>query len=123
MTITGGPVFWILAAMAAISVIVFLERFFELRRAAIDCQDFVKGVVNILSGGSEDEALAVCEDTPAPVAAVVAAAIRHRNGPRSALREAVDSQGRAETGRLDRRMASLSIIGQIAPLVGFSAPS
>jgi biopolymer transport protein ExbB len=118
MTLSGGPVFWLLVALAVAAVVIFFERFFELRRAQIDWQDFVKGVVNILAGGNADEALAICEDTGVPVAAVVATAIRHRDAGARVLRESVDSQGRAEIGRLDRRLAALAIIGQIAPLVG-----
>lgn len=118
MTITGGGVFWILLALAVAAVVVYFERFFELRRAQIDWQDFIKGVVNVLSRGNADEALAICEDTAVPVANVVATAIRHRDGGARALREAVDAQGRAEVGRLDRRLASLAIMGQIAPLLG-----
>ena len=118
MTLSGGPVFWILLAMAVAAVVVFFERFFELRRAQIDYQDFVKGIVNILASGSEDEALAICEDTAVPVANVVATAIRHRGGSARSMHEAVDSQGRAEASRLDRRLASLAMIGQVAPLVG-----
>ena len=34
------------------------------------------------------------------------------------LKESVDSQGRAEISRLDRRLAALAIIGQISPLIG-----
>ena len=118
MTISGGPVFWLLVALAIAAVVIFFERFFELRRVQIDWQDFVKGVVNVLAGGNAEEALAICEDTAVPVAAVVATAIRHRDAGARVLREAVDSQGRAEIGRLDRRLASLAIIGQIAPLLG-----
>lgn len=118
MTFSGGPVFWILAAMAVAAVVIFFERFVELRRSQIDYQDFIKGVVNILDRGNEEEALSICEDTSVPVSNVVATAIRHRDGSERLLREAVDSQGRAEAGRLDRRLASLAIIGQIAPLVG-----
>lgn len=118
MIFSGGPVFWILAVMAVVAVVIFFERFFELRRAKIDYQDFIEGVVNILDGGNEDEALSICEDTSVPVANVVATAIRHRRGSERILREAVDSQGRAEAGKLDRRLASLAIIGQIAPLIG-----
>ena len=118
MTLSGGPVFWLLVALAVAAVVIFFERFFELRRAQIDWQDFVKGVVNILAGGNADEALAICEDTAVPVANVVATAIRHRDASAGALRDAVDAQGRAEIGRLDRRLAALAIIGQIAPLLG-----
>lgn len=118
MTITGGPVFWILLVLAVSAVVIFVERLIELRRAHIDWQDFLNGVINVLEGGGEDEALAICEDTAVPVANIVATAIRHRKGAARVLREAVDSAGRAETGRLDRRLASLSIIGQIAPGIG-----
>ena len=118
MSYIGGPVFWILAALAVAAVVMFFERLMELRNAQIDSQDFIKGVINVLSSGNEDEALAICEDTPVPVANVVATAIRHRKGSILALREAVDVQGRAEIARLDRRLASLSVIGQIAPLIG-----
>ena len=118
MNFSGSPIFWILAALALAAIVVFFERLLELRRAQIDWQDFIKGVVNVLDAGNEEEALAICEDTSVPVANVVATAIRHRKGSQLALREAVDAQGRVEIGRLDRRLASLSLIGQSAPLIG-----
>lgn len=118
MTITGGPFFWILLALAVGAVFIFFERMYELRRAQIDYQDFIKGVVNILSRGNVDEAIAVCEDTAVPVANVVATAIRHIGGNERMIRESVDSQGRAEAGRLDRRLGVLALIGQVAPLIG-----
>ena len=118
MTLTGGPVFWILLSLGIAALVVYFERLFELRRAQIDWQDFIKGVVNVLSRDNVDEALAICEDTAVPVANVVATAIRHRTGGARALREAVDAQGRAEVGRLERRLAAMSIMGQIAPLLG-----
>jgi len=118
MNYLGGPVFWILMFVAIAALVMFFERFFELRRAQIDWQDFLKGVINVLSIGNEDEALAICEDTPVPVANVVATAIRHRGGSALALREAVDAQGRAEISRLDRRLVALAVIGYIAPLLG-----
>lgn len=118
MTLTGGPVFWILLALAVVALVTYFERLLDLRRAQIDCQDFVKGVVNVLASGNDDEALSICEETSAPVANVVATAIRQREGSARVLREAVDAQGRAEIGRLDRRLASLAIIAQIAPLIG-----
>ena len=118
MLSAAGPVFWILVAMAVAALAIFFERFVELRRARIDFADFVKGVVNVLERGGDDEALAICDETTAPVAAIVATAVHQRHAPARVLREAVDAQGRAEVGRLDRRLASLAIIGQIAPALG-----
>ena len=118
MSFAGGPVFWILVILALVAVFTYIDRVIDLRRARIDYQDFLKGVFNVLDSGNDEEALSICEDVSAPVSRVVATAIRHRNGSVRILREAVDSQGRAEVGRLDRRLATLAIIAQIAPSVG-----
>ena len=118
MTLTGGPVFWMLMALAVVAVVTYFERLLDIRRAQVDYQDFLKGVINVLDAGNDAEALSICEDTSAPVANIVATAIRHRAGSARALRDAVDAQGRAEIGRLDRRLAALAIIGQIAPILG-----
>lgn len=118
MSLFASPAAWVLSVMALVAVVTFFERFLDLRRAQIDHDDFLKGVVNVLDRGGRDEALAICDDTPSPVASVVATAIRNRGASARVLREAVDAQGRAEVGRLDRRLAALAIIAQIAPLLG-----
>ena len=114
----GGPMFWVLVALTALAVITYFDRVIDLRRARIDYQDFLKGVFNVLDSGNDEEALSICADVSAPVSRVVETAIRHRNGSARILRESVDSQGRAEVGRLDRRLATLAIIAQVAPAVG-----
>ena len=119
MTIfNGGPFTLLLLFFLIIAILIFVSRMMGFRRAQLDYQDFLRGVTNVLDKGNEAEALVICDDTPAPVARIVATAIKHRNGSARVLREAVDSQGRAEVGRLDRRLAALAIIGQIAPLTG-----
>ena len=118
MELAANAVFLILIVLAVTAVAMFFGRFIELRRFLIDWQDFLKGVTNVLESGNEDEAIAICEDTPVPVANVVATAIRHRKGTPLALREAVEARGRAEVSRLDRRLAALSMISHIAPLLG-----
>lgn len=118
MTISGGPVFWMLLVLAVVAVIIFFDRLLDFRRSQGDFQDFLKGVINVLDSGNDAEALSICEESSTPLSNIVSTAIRHRDGSARVLREAVDSQGRAEIGRLERRIASLSIIAQIAPLLG-----
>lgn len=117
-TMVGGPVFWVLALLGAASVFVFFSRLLNLRRAQIEYRDFIQGVANVLGQGNPQEALDLCDDEPAPVARVVAEAIRHRDSSARVLRESVDAAGRAEVARLERRLALLAIIAQAAPLLG-----
>lgn len=118
IVLQGGPVFWLIGLLGVAAAVVFFERLLHLRRAQIDYGDFLKGVCNVLENGNVDEAMLICEETPGPVAAVVMTAIRHRKGSREAIREAVDNTGRAEISRLERRLASLAITCQLAPLLG-----
>lgn len=118
MWMQGGPVFWLIVFLGAAAVAVFFERLLHLRRAQIDYSDFLKGVCNVLENGNVEEAMMICEETPGPVAAVVLTAIRHRQGTRVAIREAVDNTGRAEISRLERRLASLAMTCQLSPLLG-----
>lgn len=117
-TMLGGPVFWMLVALGAAGGLVFLNRLVWIRRAQIDYADFLRGVGNVLEQNNPDEAIALCDETPAPVARIVAAAIRHRASSARILRDIVDSAGRAEVGRFERRLATLAIIAQSAPLLG-----
>ena len=114
----GGPVFWLLIALGVTSVFLFFNRLIALRSAPIDYADFVRGVGNVLAQDNPDEALALCDEPPSPVARIVAVAVRHRTGSARVLREAVDATGRAEVGRFERRLALLAIIAQSAPLLG-----
>ena len=114
----GGPVFWLLIVLGVTSVLLFFNRLVALRRAQMGYADFVRGVGNVLEQGNAEEALALCDETPAPVARIVAAAVRHRTASARILREAVDTTGRAEVGRFERRLALLAIIAQSAPLLG-----
>ena len=115
-TMLGGPVFWLLIALGATSILLFFNRLIALRRAQVDYTDFVRGVENVLEQGNPDEAL--CDETPTPVARIVAVAVHHRTDSARILREAVDTAGRVEVGRFERRLALLAIIAQSAPLLG-----
>lgn len=109
---------WIILVCGLVAVAVFLERMLHLRRAAISHRDFLQGVRNVLDRGNADEAVQICEEAPGPVPALLRAAILHRHEPRHVLAEAVGNVGRAEIARMERRVAVIATIGQIAPLLG-----
>ena len=114
----GGIVFFVILLLELVTVVIFFERLIHLRRAQVDHLDFFNGVCNVLDRDNALEAEMLCEETPGPVAAVVLTAIRHKTGSLNVLRDAVDNAGRAEISRLERRVVSLAVISQVAPLLG-----
>jgi len=114
----GGPVLWTTLALGVLSALVFLERALHLHRARIDETDLLEGIFNNLRRGNTAEALTICEDTPGPVAHLVATAIRRRDAPRDALIDDLDTAGRAEISRMERRLSVIALVAQLAPMLG-----
>lgn len=113
-----GLVAWIILGCGIAAVAVFLERVLELHRARIKSEDFIAGIRNNLTRGNVAEALAICEDTPGPVAEIVKVAIMNQGADRDSLRAAVENTGRIEIARMERRLVVLATIAQVAPIFG-----
>lgn len=114
----GGPILWVLLACGILAFGVFVERALYLHRARIKSDDFLKGIFNVLGRRNITEALAICEDTPGPVAYIVKTAILHRNDDRDTLREVIEDVGGGEISRMERRLVVVATVAQISPLLG-----
>lgn len=114
----GGPMMWVLLAMALLVVMLFIERTLYLHRGQISSTAFLTGIKNTLAKRRLVEALTVCEETPGPVAAVVKAALLHAEDAPEAMRFHVQEAAVVELPALERRLGSIAAIAQTAPLVG-----
>jgi len=108
----------VLAVLAVLGVMLFVERTLFLHRSQIRAKAFVDGIKNILAKRRLVEALTVCEETPGPVAAVVKAALLHADDPADAMRFHVQEAGIVELPALERRLGTVAAVAQVAPLVG-----
>jgi len=115
----GGPLMWLILFNSIIAIAIFFERLFHYHRAGIHAGDFVAGIRNSLQRGNHLEALALCDETPGPVAQVVKAAVVHHDLSRDELRETIQDVARSEVARLERNLPILGTIGQVTPLIGF----
>src|SRR5436305_1921523 len=107
----GGPMVWVLLVLALVGVMLFVERSLYLHRGQIRAKAFVDGIKNILAKRRLVEALAVCEETPGPVAAVVKAALLHAEDSSEAMRFHVQEAAIVELPALERRLGSIAAIG------------
>ncbi len=114
----GGPVTWLIMASGVVAAGVFMERVLHLHRARIKSDDFLLGIENNLRHGNVAEAVAICDETPGPVASVVRTAIQYRAAGLETLRTAVENVGRAEISRMERRLVALASVAQVAPIFG-----
>lgn len=114
----GGVVTMIILVCGLLAFGVFIERALHLHRARIRSEDFLKGIFNILRRKNVNEAIAICDETPGPVASMVKTAILHRNESKDDLRHSLDDATFAETSRMERRLVVIASVAQITPLLG-----
>jgi len=114
----GGAVLWVILGCGLGAMAVFIERSLHLHRARIKSEDFLTGVFTILRRRNVEEALAICAETPGPVAHLVKTAVLHRHAEREDLREALEEASLAEVSRMERRLVVVATVAQIAPLLG-----
>ena len=114
----GGPVIWLLLVCGLFATLVFLERLFNLHRAQIAADDFLKGVYNILNRDNPVEAAAICEEAPGPVARLALAAVLHHDDTLENIGRAIEDAGLEEIPRMERGLGWLATLARITPLIG-----
>lgn len=115
---TGGPAAWVLLACGFVALLVFLERLFNLHRAQIAADDFLKGLYVILKRGNMVEAATICEETPGPVARLALAAVLHHDEGMEKITQAVEEAGLEEIPRMERGLGWLATLARIFPILG-----
>lgn len=115
---TGGPVMSVLALTSLLAALLFFQKLFQLHRAQIQAADFLQGLYNVLRRGNAAEAVAICEDTPGPVAHLVRAAILKAEDAPEEIAKAIQQAGLTEIPRLEHRLNLLATLGKIAPMLG-----
>lgn len=114
----GGPVIWLLLACGLFAGLVFLERLFNLHRAQIAADDFLKGIYNILNRDNTVEAATICEEAPGPVAQLALAAVLHHDDTLENIGRAIEDAGLEEIPRMERGLGWLATLARITPLIG-----
>src|SRR5437764_5590400 len=114
----GTLMTWLLLALSAIVIVVFIERLLHYHRAQINSAEFLNGVRNVLKRDNVVEALSICDATPGPVARLVKAAILNRDRGREGVRDSLEEAGLLEVPRLEDKLNLLATVAQIAPLMG-----
>lgn len=109
---------WLLLVCSIAALAVFGERLLYFHRISIHVGEFLQGLSNLIRKENYAEALHECAGTPGPVARVIHAAIIKHDARREELKSIVQEAGQLEVPKLERNLAILNTIAQVAPLLG-----
>jgi biopolymer transport protein ExbB len=118
----GGLLMWPILLCSIAALAVFLERFCVLRREGKNIMRpaFIAEVKRLLCERKYDAVERMCERQKGPLSAVIAVGVRERSRNFDERERAVSRTGAAEMRRLERHLSVLSLVADIAPLLGLT---
>lgn len=116
----GGPVMWPLLIFSLLGVIFIIERFFALRKAKINVNEFLAKIrKSLIVNRSIQAAIKTCEEYRGPVASILKAGLLKFGEPREDVERTIENAALYEMGRLEKNLVWLASIANVAPLLGF----
>lgn len=116
---SGGFMMWPLGLCLLIGFLIILWKIYDLQSKASKNKRVLRDVDELITQGRLDEALAICNDSGAPAAAVLKAGLaRHELGTERAL-QAIENAGAIEVAGLESGLVWLATLSNVAPLLGF----
>lgn len=117
--LSGGSLMWVLLALSVISVWIFAERWWAIRKASKIDRHFMDQIKQYVHGGQINYALDLCRMTDTPVARMIEKGLERIGRPLGDVQTAVENVGNLEVAKLERGLPMLATAAGGAPMIGF----
>lgn len=118
--IDGGWAMIPLGILLIAAIYIFFERYLTVRKSNTDSEDFMKQVRGYVSKGNLDGAKGLCESRNDPFARMIHKGIsRLGTGSIQDIENSIETVGKLEIIRLERRLPMLATIAGAGPMIGF----
>jgi biopolymer transport protein ExbB len=114
----GGVILIIIGALSVVAIAIIFERLLYLRRIRSDENTLISRLKSAIGQGRFEEALAICEASPAPITNLTRVGIEHRAYPAAVIKSMITDAANMEIPKLERFLSTLGTIAHIAPLLG-----
>jgi len=115
----GGFLMWPLLFLFVIGIIIAIVKLWFLLRAKINGKKFLSKILSHVKDGKTDEAIALCQKTRGPLAALFAAGLTRMDKGLEYVDNSIDNEAVIQSGILEKGMIWLTTIISIAPMLGF----
>ena len=116
---SGGWLMWVLVALAAVMIFIFVERFIAIRKATRLDNHFMNRIRDSILEGNIEAAVDLCRRTDSPVARMIEKGIERIGRPMSDIQTAIENVANLEVSKLENGLPFLATIAGGAPMIGF----
>lgn len=116
----GGPVMWLLLLFSIVAVAVMIDRWWVLRSAKINVNEFLAKLRKaLIVNKSLRDGIKICEQYKGPLASIMKAGLLKYGQPKEDIEKTIETAALHEMARLEKRLVILASVANVAPLLGF----
>jgi biopolymer transport protein ExbB len=119
LTLKGGWLMLPLGILSVFTIYIFIERFFIIKKASREENNFMNNIRDFIHGGRLDSANALCRGYNTPIARMIEKGLGRLGRPLNDINAAIENVGKLEIARLEKNVAALATIAGISPMIGF----
>jgi biopolymer transport protein ExbB len=119
LALKGGWIMIPIAVLSIIAVYIFIERYFEIKRASQTDINFMNKIKDYIHDDKIDSALALCQSTNSPVARMIEKGLQRIGRPLNDINAAIETVGNLEISTLEKSLPALATVSGAAPMIGF----
>jgi biopolymer transport protein ExbB len=119
LTVKGGWVMIPIILLSFVAAYIFIERFYVIRKASQEDQNFMNRIKDYIHESKIDAALALCRSTDSPSARMVEKGISRLGRPLQDINTAIENVGKLEISKLEKGFPTLATITGAEPMLGF----
>ena len=117
--IKGGWVMIPIILLSFVAAYIFIERYYVIRKASMQDQNFMNRIKDYIHDGKVDAALALCKSTDSPAARLIEKGINRLGRPLQDISTAIENAGKMEISKLEKSFPTLATITGAEPMLGF----
>jgi biopolymer transport protein ExbB len=117
--LSGGWLMWVLVALAAVMIFIFVERFISIRKATRIDKNFMNRIRDFILEGNIAAAIDLCRRTDSPIARMIEKGIERIGRPMGDIQTAIENVANVEVAKLESGLPWLASISGGAPMIGF----
>ena len=116
--LAGGPIGFVILFMSFISLALIIEHTVNIKRDKIVPPQLIDEIEGMFDNEEYQEALELCEAEPNYLTNILAAGLPKINAGFDTMKASMDEAAEEEAVKLQQKIGWLSLIGNIAPMMG-----
>lgn len=119
LAMKGGWVMIPIVLLSIIAAYIFIERYYVIRKAAREDQNFMNRIKDYIHDGKIEAAMALCKSIDSPSARMIEKGINRLGRPLQDISTAIENTGKLEVSKLEKGFPTLATIAGAEPMLGF----